>query len=425
MMQTRLRKPEEMSEAVRVSAYAEASEVLLSPHFVQGAYGDDFTAPFLGRTLLAIDGHPHHARRRIESPLFAPEVLLEREHAVTERALDAELSRRRAFVEADGYARADLVELLRRVVMPMAGAIIGLDRVAEDPDSFRRLVRKVDDGLSAASAGIGSDWRSTWEAGVDAREELHREFVEPALERRTALVDSIRRGSLDRGALPTDLITLLLLDYPECVGEDLLREVVLFIVASTDTTVHTATVAVDCALGWLDAQPEPGRSVVDQTFLRAAAQEAARLNPPLHSLPRRATQDVVLSSGRKIARSQLVVVDLFSANRDPSIFGENAESFDPARALGPKTRPYGLAFGLGAHMCSGRAVAMGQISKGGERRELGPQGVVVHMLRAVLGAGARRDPLHPPRVRGGDDGRFADKPRFEVYPVVLGADDPR
>lgn len=122
------------------------------------------------------------------------------------------------------------------------------------------------------------------------------------------------------------------------------------------------------------------------------AGEALRLNPPLQNLPRRAVEDVTLRSGRTLSEGELIVVDVPAANLDVRVFGVDAPTFNPERDLDSKTRPYGLAFGLGAHMCSGRQVAIGQTSKGGSPSESGPLGSIVWLLRALYSRDVRRDP---------------------------------
>ena len=44
-------------------------------------------------------------------------------------------------------------------------------------------------------------------------------------------------------------------------------------------------------------------------------------------------EDLELAGGRAVARGDKVVIDLMAANRDPAVFGADADRFDPHREL--------------------------------------------------------------------------------------------
>lgn len=81
--------------------------------------------------------------------------------------------------------------------------------------------------------------------------------------------------------------------------------------------------------------------------------EFLRLEAPFQLADRVASRHTVLG-GVDIAEGQLVSVVYGSANRDPQVFGPDADKFNPA-GQGPAGRS--LVFGYGAHECIGREMA--------------------------------------------------------------------
>jgi len=87
---------------------------------------------------------------------------------------------------------------------------------------------------------------------------------------------------------------------------------------------------------------------------RACMEELLRLGCPARFLGRRAEAPITIGA-TKIAAWDLVIPYLGEANRDPSVFDQPNE-FDHSRShLGH------LAFGAGAHLCLGAAVARGEL----------------------------------------------------------------
>ena len=104
-----------------------------------------------------------------------------------------------------------------------------------------------------------------------------------------------------------------------------------------------------------------------------AVEEALRLESPVQSLPRHATQDLVLG-GRHIKAGDQVCPVYASANLDPDEFAD-AGTFDLQR------RPQHFTFGKGIHQCAGAQLARMQMK------------VMVEELLARTSAIALR---HPP-----------------------------
>lgn len=88
----------------------------------------------------------------------------------------------------------------------------------------------------------------------------------------------------------------------------------------------------------------------NRSLIRPAIDEIARFEPPLHFTTRLATHDFDLDS-YQVYESDLILLCLASANRDPSIF-ENPDVFNILRE-----NHKNVSFGLGMHNCIGKHLA--------------------------------------------------------------------
>ncbi|QJY49655.1 cytochrome P450 [Pseudonocardia broussonetiae] len=380
-------------ELARVEGFAEADEILGSRRFAQESKHE--SAPLIGGTVLVLDGPGHLHRRRLLSPLVTRGALADY-HDVVARTLDRCLAEA-VRPEGDRWA-ADLVPFGRAVFLQFAAALIGFDDVT-DPAATAELLHHLGPLLEAVTVEWSTrDHATVIAEGEAARDALVDRFHTPAARRRAALVE--------RGDAPTDLLSLLAAHGAEWDDDAAVREVVLFLAASTLNNaallVHTAH-----ALGGLVDDPTTGDPTTgDPTDdeLRDAVFETLRLRPPTVALVRRALGDVRLRDGRLIREGEHVAVDLVAANRDPAVFGPDADAFRPGRPLPDRVRPWGLAFGSGPHLCLGRAVVTGSTAA---------PGVHVQVLRALLALGVRPDPDRPPVLAA------SAQVRHDSYPVLL------
>jgi hypothetical protein len=111
---------------------------------------------------------------------------------------------------------------------------------------------------------------------------------------------------------------------------------------------------------------------------------------------RRPTCPVTLTTGATADPSDRIVIDLAAANRDPGIFGEDADRFNPARSVPAGVFPYGMTFGTGIHACLGRDLDGGVIAREGVDPATHQYGLVTLLVSALLRAGASRVPDDPP-----------------------------
>ncbi len=103
----------------------------------------------------------------------------------------------------------------------------------------------------------------------------------------------------------------------------------------------------------LAAHPEQRAALAaDEALLPGAVEECLRWVTPIQAFCRTATTDIELG-GEAVTEGDYLVLLYASGNRDESVFGPTAGTFDIAR---PAT-PAHLAFGFGEHLCLGAALA--------------------------------------------------------------------
>ena len=154
------------------------------------------------------------------------------------------------------------------------------------------------------------------------------------------------------------------------------------------------------------------RILSDRRLLQRCVHEALRLHPA-SPVSRRSTEALELA-GHRLQPGDLVCIHLEAANRDPLIFGDDANDFRPTRDLPRGVRPFGLSFGFGIHACLGRDLDGGVVPNARTRPEEMQMGIVALIIEKLLINGARWIEGQPPEPD-------ADTARnnFSVYPIAL------
>jgi hypothetical protein len=201
--------------------------------------------------------------------------------------------------------------------------------------------------------------------------------------------------------LPRDVLTTLLrnqdrLDLPPDV---VLREIAYFPWVGSHSTSNQFVHAMHHIFDWLRQRPGDREEITtDPLALQRFVHESLRLHPASPVSLRHALADITLRSGVAIAEGSLVAIDLESANRDPAVFGDRADQFDPHRALPDDVSPWGLSFGHGVHACLGQELAGGLAFSDGDALGAHLFGSISVMAGVVLGEGAAPDPDDPPTL---------------------------
>lgn len=403
-----------ISAMTQVTAYAEVDEILRSKLFVQGSHRESM--PFFGDCLLLLDGKDHFDRRRLEAPLFSKGELLHYEREVVQPAIDRVIATCRETVDSDGLPRGDLVTMTKSMLLQMTAEVTGIDGVdtPQATELFGQYLGKLGEGATVEWSVRDHD--EVIAEVLEVREDFVREFFQPSLDRRRALIDELDQGRITEDQLPRDLLTLLARHHDDNWDAELpLREATLYLVAGFQTTTHAIPHVVNHLSGWLSEHPEDVARLDDQAFLQAATYESLRLHLPAPSLLRIATEHVRLSSsGREIAEGERVALLFTPANRDVAAFGADASEFDPHRDVAPPVKPWGLAFGGGVHTCIGRQLVTG-LSRSVDavaQSDRTTDGIGVQILASLYRAGVELDPAHAPAYR-----EVSHHDAFESFPV--------
>ncbi|HEY7625016.1 MAG TPA: cytochrome P450, partial [Candidatus Limnocylindria bacterium] len=249
-------------------------------------------------------------------------------------------------------------------------------------------------------------------------EEFATDFVRPAWARRAEIIARVRRGEVPETELPHDILTVLLLhrDEPQLALEDdgrIVREVATYLQGGTHTSAQTLVNSLDLIFAEPDAEAILDRVASDALFAQRVVQETLRLRPTTPKIKRRAEADTEVA-GVAIPKDALVVLDVVTANRDPKLFGENADGFGPDRAVDPGVPRWGHSFGGGPHQCPGRAVGGGfPIPASFDVDADHVYGLVALEVQAVARRGVRPDPERAPER----DTRTERFTRWLHYPV--------
>jgi cytochrome P450 len=358
-------------------------------------------------------GATHRARRRVENTQFRADVLRLYERDLFPKVMNDLLD---VLIDRE---RVDLFPIGEMLSVVLAARRAGIEYDASSLDDLRALVRHVD-AFSQGSAILDAKDPEAVRALVRATyAEFERDFVRPAWSTRAALIARVRRGELSEEELPHDILTVLLLhrDDPQMELADearIVREVATYLQGGTHTSAQTLVNALDLVFAIGDGH----RGVIDRIandtlFAQRVVQETLRLRPTTPRMKRRAEADTEVA-GRTVPKDSLVVLDVATANRDPRLFGERADQFDPDRTIDPTVARWGLSFGGGPHQCPGRAVGGGfPVPIDFHADDDHVFGLVALELQAVARRGVRPDAAAAPER----DLRTARFTRWLHYPV--------
>ena len=372
--------------------YALVDEILRSKNFRQGSHQE--SQPFFGDSLLTIDHDVHFERRRLQAPLFRKEALEYYEHKELLPLIDKALEECKENRDETGIVRTDLCALVRTMLARISAVTTGIDDVdtPERSDAFRTYIEQL--GTGATVEWSTEDHSEVISRILKIREGFVQEFYGPSVERRKKLIEQFRNGDLSEDELPRDLLTLMYLHWNEEWDEELpLREATLYLVASSQTTTHAVPHMMIHLHEWFEEHPEDFEKRFDRDFLKQAGHEAIRLHLPSPALLRIALEDVTLSNGTTIKKDERVACLFTPANRDKTVFGDNARSFNPYRET-PNVKPWGFAFGGGEHTCIGRTLVTGLSAR--TDNDEGTDGTLVNIAAALYKAGIEIDPLDHP-----------------------------
>ena len=394
-------------DPIRITTYREAREALRHRDLRQALYEEG--AALMGDVIVNLHGQAHTDRRRLENRLFRRDTFLAWERDVIPPTVDSVLG------PCLAAGHGDLIVIARRAMLSLAASIAGVDLPDADDTAFEVLYDQMG-RLAKASTVVHAvgDKAAIIADGNAALKEFEERFLRPAIERRTPLVEAAELSG-DTMDLPRDVLTTLLLNHDRlALPYDVIRREVAYFPwvgshSTSNATVHAAHRLFEYGRdrpGLLDALAD------DRAELQRFVHEALRLHPASLETHRRALVDFTSATGRRIPAGASVIVEMIPANRDPAVFGPDAERFDPQREIPDDVPRWGLTFGTGFHACLGMELAGGLPSGDGLRPEEHLFGAIVLMLERVLRVGARPDPADP-----AVPDPASKRPNFARYPL--------
>jgi cytochrome P450 len=274
-------------------------------------------------SILHMDPPEHGEWRRLLNREFTARAMARMEDAIRLRVRDL----------LDAVPTGEVVDLVDVLAAPLPVLVI-CDLLGVPEGNAREDFRRWSDATIVASDGRAA-------LGPDELRDVGE------------LVAFLERLAEDKVARPGDDIVSLLV-ASEVGGRRLQpAELVTFnmslLVAGNETTRHL----ISGGMLALAAHPEQrARLAADPRGVADAVEECLRYVTPIQQFARTATRDTELG-GVRVAAGDYLVMLYASGNRDETVFGPTAEAFDSAR---PVEVP-NLAFGFGAHLCLGAALA--------------------------------------------------------------------
>ena len=122
-----------------------------------------------------------------------------------------------------------------------------------------------------------------------------------------------------------------------------------------------------------------------------------------------------LPDASAVETGDIVDVNIAVANRDPAVFGADADVFNPYRETPRRVQLYGMTFGAGMHACVGRILSAGMpISADGPNEEETEYGTLYMVVHALLSEGIDFHPDQPPTID-----ESTTRKHFHTFPFVL------
>lgn len=396
---------------VTISTFEDAKDAYRQKDLRQALYDDG--AVVMEGVLVNLHGGEHRQRRRVENRIFRRDTFdhYERElfPAVTQRTVAP-------YVESGSV---DLVHLGHELMLNLAAVTAGIDRPEGTAEETQRLHGYLQWFIKGATLGHSTEDKAQVSERVrQALAEWDEEFLAPSIARRQAALAQLEAEEIGEDDLPKDILTTLLRNAGELGLEhhQLRREVAFYLLAGAHTSATAFVRSIDHILDWIgfDAA-RADRVATDPMFVQRCVHETVRLNPSSPTGLRWALSSVHLKSGIEIPEGAQVTIDLQAVNRDPTVFGDRADVFDPERELPSGVGPFGLSFAAGVHVCIGQDLAAGVVPRAHTEPDDHLFGLVSGAVQHLFRQGVRRDPADPPQRD-----TETKRPYWGTYPALLG-----
>lgn len=341
-----------------LACHKHAKAALVRPGALSAQILDDLYGPVFGRRSVgSLDGDEHVLLRSVLQPLFGPDLNNTAFGGCVESAVDRCLS------ALGGHGRMDL---LSSVIAKVPGEIV-LAALGQRPGQGKVL--------------------SEWTRCILGFHEQPKEALGASRSLKSFLEEVVAESGARRGQnLLSELVAQL--------GTE--RSVVHFLRFLVPAAVGTVIAGMTNVMyGALRAYPDMQSATSGPAGVHGLVREGLRWAPPASWIARR-TRNPQQVGGVEVESGEPVLISVGDANHDGSRY-QDAGDFVADRQAG-----VGLAFGLGAHQCLGRVVALAEITSLVERaterlpnlrlagpdpvrRDTGPVSYAVNELRVAWG----------------------------------------
>jgi cytochrome P450 len=367
---------------------------------------------FVGGMWYFSDGEEHRRRRKLVNQLVRPDALDEMREQHILPSISRFMRRLLTGPDADGLYRCDLVQLADMLFVSFGARMIGFtDLTDERLDQLRGIVPGIFGGVLAQ---FFDNREAVFQMALAAKQQLVNDFYIPARDHYRELYRKVEAGELDESKVPRTLMRFIVSQSdPVYADEEIgIRDAILVFNTAIGTSVQAVVNMVHDVTRWFAAHPGDEHLSTDMDFLTRCMEETIRLKAPFISfVVRKAAEDMVVA-GQDIRAGDELHLEIPRSNRDPAVFGEDADRFNPWRSQPEGLPRYGIGFGTGQHACLGLRVVLGNDGKTGSH---------VRFMQELFGAGVKPDPDADPQVMqmSQDESSMDDIPTFLTYPVVF------
>ncbi len=396
---------------IELSDFFTCEAALREPDLKQSLY--DEGALLMDRVLVTLHGEEHRSRRLTEMRVFRRDFFKRFEAEVIPQIFEDVMATQ------DLDESLDLVDLNYRFMVYLALTFAGVDRQTRSVEELDELIYLLRMFGVAATLGQAKEGRDKEAAKAEVSAALNtfdQKYFQPSAQRRRTMINAVGKGELDADALPMDVLTVLLEDA-ETLNLDadmLMREVAFYFLASAHTSVHSLGHSIHHLLSWCDDHPDARQALVDDPALvQKFVHESFRLHPSSPIAKRVALAEIAFKDGQVAEAGDTVIINLRRGNRDVSVFGEDAEIFNPDRTVKSGVTHTGVTFGIGMHACLGKNLAAGSAPRADQPLQIG---TVAWLSHALLKLGIEKDPDDPPQLD-----QAIERETWQRYPVRFGA----
>lgn len=300
----------------------EACQQALNHERLSSRFWQDTIGHVWGQTIIGMDGAEHRRHRGLISQAFTRRSLNRWQDTAIQPAIHGLIDR---------FERRGAADLFREFTLLFPVYII-TEMMGLPYDDIQRF-----NTWAGETIAVFYDH----DRAMDASRNLEN-YLSPLIEER-------------RGGDGEDLITLLAnaeLDGSRLETIEIVSFLRLLLPAGGETTARSTA---SMLLGLLQNQDQLDAVIADRDLVASAIEEGLRWEPPLMSINRIATEDLVVGDV-EMARGTVLEISIGAANRDPARW-DDPDSFNIFRDKKPH-----IAFAWGAHACLGAHLARAEMS---------------------------------------------------------------